>query len=106
MHTHTLSLSGLVAAFVLYSWVSGISGVAHPAVWASVLHYKHCCMLGERVGGVSLCLVYSTNHTHPFLFEFKSHGINDQEFIRCSAHTDVQVCIHRSVQLQCYSSIF
>lgn len=76
---------------VLTRWVSGVSRVTHPVVWAAVLHYRHSCVLQERVGELCLCLVYTATQTHPSLFEFTNCGIEDQLFSCCTARRDLQV---------------
>ena len=79
------------AVLSLRSWLSGVSGVVHPAVWAGLLHYQHCSLLREREGGACLCLVYATGHAHPSLFEFRAQEVEGQEFTCSTAEACVEV---------------
>lgn len=73
----------------LYSWVSGISSCTHPAVWATLLHYKHSKQLTRKVEkGSALCLVYCTG-SQPQLFQF-NQDIEDQ-FTLSTAELKVEV---------------
>ena len=70
------------------SWVSGVSSCTHPAVWATLLHYKHSKQLTKRAGKGSLCLVYSPS-SRPTLFHF-DHHIEDN-FTYSTAQLEIEV---------------
>ena len=79
--------------YTFLSWVSGVTCVRDPTVWACLHHYTHCSGLGEKVRGDTggwLCLLYPHGHAHPALWEV-SEDVGSPEFVCSVAESTVEV---------------